>query len=175
MVHANRLARHAVAVTAAAALAVLLGAGQSAQAGPSQQQAERVAPMSVPGAVFSAARGDVFTAVVTADGGVVVSKVVDPAAVDETVYASWSLKLSHTRTVQIYDAALAGTLGTVIYLCQLTAPGAADWICSTGGSVLMALIRAVSAPGPNDCLGIEMGTRLDLPPWYIRAGYVDCN
>ena len=173
MFHLSQLARHAV-IAATAASMVLLGAEQAAQAAPSRQQAGYAAAASVPVATSTAAKGVFYTAVVTADGGLVVSRVVEPAD-ERAVRARWSLKLTNTQTKRIFDAAVGGATATVIAICQVAAPSGADWICSAGGAVLGAIIRSLGAPGDNDCLGISLRTKWGLPPWEIDAGYVDCR
>lgn len=174
VLHSGKLVRRAVMLGVAATLALLVGAGQSAQAAPSQRQTEHAAVMGVPVGTSTAATGHFYTGTWAADGSIVISEVGGPAD-DPVVYASWSLKLSHSATVGIFNGALAGATAVVIAICQTAAPSPADFICSAGGTILAAIVRSLGEPGPNDCLGITLRTRLAIPPWAIDAGYVNCN
>jgi hypothetical protein len=165
--------RAIITVTVGSMMAI--AAAPAANAAPVHRQPAQVAVLASSSLVTSnAAVREVYTGYIEADGTMVITKGTQDST-GEMTKASVSLKLSHAKTVEIFYAALAGAISTVVAICQYFAPSALDFICSAGGTVLAGIVTRLGAPGANDCLGIKLSTRLGLPPWKIEAGYIDCN
>ncbi len=158
-----------IAVTASALLIGVTGPASASAQTPSADRAPAVAAAAV------SHNGVMYEAFYNRDGSVTVQPVKDDGS--QAVEARWSrtIKFNNRQTKQIHEAAAIGATGVISGLCVVAAPAIVDPFCTVIAGLLVYIVRALSAPGDNDCLGVTVTTRVGIPPVRVRAGYVNCN
>lgn len=160
------------ALVTAAVSALIVGATGTANA-----SASSIATPAAASAVSSA--GVIHEAVPTREGGMVVQVVSGTAgtksvAVEPAPRVSYTIKFSHARTKQLFDAAVLGATSTITAICLAVAPAAARALCAPAAGLIGILLRNAGQPGPNDCLAVTLEARIGWPPVRVRGGYVNC-
>lgn len=146
---------------------------QPANAASSSESAVEIAtPVGSIAVVDGSASFEILT---RTDGslGVQAPKQADAATDVSAPNASWSYTFSQDTTARIYAAAVAGSIGVIVEICNSIAPGWVQPFCSVVAAAIAPFVKAFAPNGR--CLKITAEAKLGWPPLRVSVGYVECS